>query len=137
VRARAQALQQQLSSVKGDVRIEQQALVAAKPVARGAVLLNVPDSAWLTAAAVQGSPVGAAARGEPLWVQLALSLAAGAAPGSWGAWLDEVAAHARRPVVLWSNAELRELEGTQVLSSAIDYRCAAARSSLPELTASR
>jgi len=88
----------------------------------------VPAGAWLTADAVARSPLGPLVAGLEPWLQLALFLLAErAAPRSpWRPYLDALPAACGAPL-FWSDAELAELEGTQVLTSVRGYRRAPVR----------
>ncbi len=95
---------------------------------RGQPLFSVPAGAWLAADAVARSPLGPLVAGLEPWLQLALFLLAErAAPRSpWRPYLDALPEECGAPL-FWSDAELAELEGTQVLTSVRGYRRAPAR----------
>jgi hypothetical protein len=63
-------------------------------------------------------------------VQLALFLihAAETNDPEWGTYLQEAQRQQPLPVVLWSDEQLNELQGTQVSETAMQYRCAPAAS---------
>jgi len=94
---------------------------------RGQPLFSVPAGAWLTADAVARSALGPLVAGLEPWLQLALFLLAErAAPRSpWRPYLDALPDACGAPL-FWSDAELAELEGTQVLTSVRGYRRAPA-----------
>jgi hypothetical protein len=60
------------------------------------------------------------------WVQLALFLLKAQESGDpdWGGYLEEAQQKEPRPVLLWSEELLQELQGTQVSETVMQYRCA-------------
>ena len=90
---------------------------------RGQALVSVPASAWVTADTVQRSGIGALVEGLEPWLQLALFLLheSGQLASPWRAYLDTLPSEGAAPL-FWSDAELRELQGTQVLLSVRGYR---------------
>ena len=90
---------------------------------RGQALVSVPASAWVTADTVQRSSIGALVEGLEPWLQLALFLLheSGQPASPWRAYLDTLPSEGAAPL-FWSDAELRELQGTQVLLSVRGYR---------------
>ena len=63
---------------------------------------------------------------QPPWVRLALFLIQAEASNDavWGSYLEDFAATSPKPVTLWSQEGLNELQGTQVLETAMQYKCA-------------
>jgi hypothetical protein len=99
-------------------------LVTTRAVPRGTALLTVPDSAWITPETVAKSRIGKALVGLEPWLQLALFLIAERA-NPLSEYKPYVDALPTNPDLLtfWSDAELDELEGTQLLDSVQGYRC--------------
>ena len=85
--------------------------------------MSVPASAWVTADTVQRSGIGALLEGLEPWLQLALFLLheSGQRASPWRPYLDTLPPEGAAPL-FWSDAELRELQGTQVLLSVRGYR---------------
>ena len=85
--------------------------------------MSVPASAWVTVDTVQRSSIGALVEGLEPWLQLALFLLheSGRPASPWRAYLDTLPQTGGAPL-FWSDAELRELQGTQVLLSVRGYR---------------
>ena len=85
--------------------------------------MSVPASAWVTADTVQRSSIGALVEGLEPWLQLALFLLheSGQPASPWRAYLDTLPPVGAAPL-FWSDVELRELQGTQVLLSVRGYR---------------
>lgn len=100
-----------------------QGLVTSAPAVRGELLCSVPESTWVTPAIVAASPVGAVAAGLEPWVALSLWLLSERADPSeeWGAYVAALPEDPGSPV-LWSDAELAELAGTQLLAAVEGYR---------------
>ena len=90
---------------------------------RGQPLFSVPASAWINADAAKRSAIGPLVADLEPWLQLALFLLyEGGQPSSpWRPYLDTLPAQGVAPL-FWSEAELKELEGTQVLLSVQGYR---------------
>lgn len=42
----------------------------------------------------------------------------------WGSMLRDFEQSTQQPVVVWSDSQLQELQGTQVAETAMSYRCA-------------
>ena len=63
--------------------------------------------------------------GQAPWVQLALFLIHAEANNDsvWASYLADFAGSQAKPVLLWSDEGLQELQGTQVLETALQYRC--------------
>lgn len=101
------------------------ALVVTQPTARGQALASFPSTAWLTEQVVAKSSIGGHVQGLEGWLQIALFLLheRSAAQPAWGEYLASLPAQPGMPL-FWSEAELSELQGTQLLSSVQGYRCA-------------
>lgn len=109
-----------------DLETEAPILVATADAQAGDTLLVVPDAAWLSADAVQRTAVGklAAEAGLDLWLQIALQLVADRFGPGAGSDLKAYAAalpEALASPLAWSNEELMELKGTQVMQSLAGY----------------
>lgn len=90
---------------------------------RGQPLFSVPASAWINADAAKRSAIGTLITDLEPWLQLALFLLyeCGQPNSPWRPYLDTLPAQGVAPL-FWSEAELKELEGTQVLLSVQGYR---------------
>ncbi len=100
-------------------------LVASADVSQGEAVLTVPDSAWLSPAVTAKTNVGklAAAAGLEPWLQLALVLVAdrfAGAKSELSGYAEALPEDLGTPL-LWSDAELAELQGTQVLQTLTGY----------------
>ena len=103
------------------------ALVVTQPTARGQSLATFPSSAWLTEQVVAKSSIGGLLQGLEGWLQIALFLlhersSSGAA---WEPYMNVLPKQPEMPL-FWGDAELAELQGTQLLSSVEGYRRASA-----------
>lgn len=100
-------------------------LVASKDFKQGDSIISVPSSTWFTPAALRSSNtlVGAHIADLEPWVQLTLLLIAERAKGSSSTWHSYVAgcSPAETPL-LWGDAELSGLVGTQLLEQVVAYR---------------
>eukprot|EP00887_Chlorella_sp_A99_P001195 scaffold14.g1195.t1 len=116
---------------KAAVALGRGGLVTTRPVARGETMFAVPDSAWITMESVARSELGPALAGlgelEP-WLAVTLLVLHERSKGAASAWapylaaLDAAAAAALGSPLLWSEAELELLAGSQLLSSTLSYR---------------
>jgi hypothetical protein len=99
------------------------ALVVTQSTARGQALASFPSTAWLTEQVVAKSSIGSHVQGLEGWLQIALFLLheRSAAQPAWGEYLASLPAQPGMPL-FWTEAELSELEGTQLLSSVQGYR---------------
>ena len=99
------------------------ALVVSQPTARGQALASFPSTAWLTGQVVAKSSIGGHVQGLDGWLQIALFLLheRSATQSAWGDYLASLPAQPGVPL-FWSEAELSELQGTQLLSSVQGYR---------------
>lgn len=97
-------------------------LIAQRPVNAGDEILNVPESVWINLAAVQNSSLGKACEGLKPWVAVALFLIHESSnPSSkWRPYLDSLPKSLDSPL-FWSDEELAELVGTQLLGSVTGY----------------
>jgi [ribulose-bisphosphate carboxylase]-lysine N-methyltransferase len=129
-------------AVERDVLTGEELLVAARDAAPGDALLSLAEQSqqplWLTPAAARAAlvagakdPAAATAAVDALepWLQIAVfliaeraRLLAGGAPSSpFSAYVASLPEELDTPLA-WSEAELAELEGTQVLATALSYR---------------
>ena len=85
--------------------------------------LRLGCSCWITPATVRASSIGPLLAGQQPWLQLALFLLhERSQPASeWAAYLQSLPASPGSPVV-WSDEELAELQGTQLLGLVQGYR---------------
>eukprot|EP00892_Ulva_mutabilis_P002294 jgi/Ulvmu1/12065/UM083_0078.1 len=90
----------------------------------GAALMTVARAAWLTTGVVDESSIGSATQGCAPWMRLALFLIHAEATGDaqWGTYLRDAESAPFKPAILWSEEDLALLEGTQVYSTAMQYR---------------
>eukprot|EP00884_Botryococcus_braunii_P017311 jgi/Botrbrau1/4263/Bobra.0390s0003.1 len=102
---------------------EELVLSANRAVSAGSTLVTVPGAAWISPETVSKSKIGKKVADLELWLQLALFLITERdAPGSaFKAYIDLLP---QRPnlLVFWSDAELEELAGTQLLESVAAYK---------------
>ena len=102
------------------------ALVVTQPVPRGQAVAVFPSSAWLTQQVVAKSSIGSHVQELESWLQIALFLLhERASPDTaWREYIDTLPSQPQMPL-FWSDAELAELQGTQLLASVEGYKCAA------------
>ncbi|KAJ1289648.1 hypothetical protein BS78_02G180700 [Paspalum vaginatum] len=97
-------------------------LVAARDLPRGEVVAEVPKKLWMDADAVAASDIGRACGGggglRP-WVAVALLLLREVARGPGSPWAPYLAILPRQTdsTIFWSEEELLEIQGTQLLST--------------------
>ena len=96
--------------------------------AKGQTLAAIPQKAWLTQQTVADSPIGVFLEELDGWLQICLFLLyeRSKQKSSWGPYLDCLPRHVDLPL-FWSEQELQELQGTQLLSSVEGYRCISSR----------
>lgn len=99
-------------------------LVVSQPTKKGQPLVAVPSSAWLTQQVVRTSSIGPLVKNLDAWLQIALFLLheRSQPDAAWQGFLDSIPAQPDVPL-FWSQVELAQLEGTQLLSSVQGYRC--------------
>ena len=114
-------------------------LVATRPTAKGQTLAAIPQKAWLTQQTVAESPIGIFLEELDGWLQICLFLLyeRSKQKSAWGPYLDCLPRHVDLPL-FWSEQELQELQGTQLLSSVEGYRCISTRqlATVPQADAS-
>ncbi|BDA46746.1 Actin-histidine N-methyltransferase [Coccomyxa sp. Obi] len=98
-------------------------LVVSQPTKKGQPLVAVPSSAWLTQQDVRTSSIGPLVKDLDAWLQIALFLLheRSQPDAAWQGFLDSIPAQPDVPL-FWSEEELAQLEGTQLLSSVQGYR---------------
>ncbi|KAL5201626.1 hypothetical protein ABZP36_035980 [Zizania latifolia] len=101
-------------------------LVAARGLSRGEVVAEVPKKLWIDADAVAASDIGRALGGGDLrpWVAVALLLLREAARGADSPWAPYLAILPRQSdsTIFWSEEELLEIQGTQLLSTTMGVK---------------
>nr|CAB3453361.1 unnamed protein product [Digitaria exilis] len=100
-------------------------LVAARDLPRGEVVAEVPKKLWMDADAVAASDIGRACGGglRP-WVAVALLLLREVARGADSPWAPYLAILPRQTdsTIFWSEEELLEIQGTQLLSTTMGVK---------------
>uniref|UniRef100_A0A804QA95 SET domain-containing protein n=1 Tax=Zea mays TaxID=4577 RepID=A0A804QA95_MAIZE len=102
-------------------------LVAARDLPRGEVVAEVPKKLWMDADAVAASDIGRACGGggglRP-WVAVALLLLSEVARGADSPWAPYLAILPRQTdsTIFWSEEELLEIQGTQLLSTTVGVK---------------
>ena len=99
-------------------------LVATRPTSRGQTLAAIPQKAWLTQQTVSDSPIGVFVEELDGWLQICLYLLheLSKQQSVWGPYLASLPREVDLPL-FWSEQELQELQGTQLLTSVEGYRC--------------
>jgi [ribulose-bisphosphate carboxylase]-lysine N-methyltransferase len=98
-------------------------LVASRPVAKGESAASIPESLWITKATAEASPLGPYVAELNPWLAVALLLIhERSIPNSqWKAYIDTLPTEVTSPVG-WTDKDLEELRGTQLLASIEGYR---------------
>ncbi|KAG7667185.1 putative [Fructose-bisphosphate aldolase]-lysine N-methyltransferase, chloroplastic [Nannochloris sp. 'desiccata'] len=98
-------------------------LVTSRPVAKGETAASIPESLWITKATAELSPLGPFVTDLSPWLAVALLLIyERSIPNSqWKAYIDTLPIEVTSPVG-WTDEDLEELRGTQLLSSIEGYR---------------
>ncbi|KAG2634976.1 fructose-bisphosphate aldolase-lysine N-methyltransferase, chloroplastic-like isoform X2 [Panicum virgatum] len=102
-------------------------LVAARDLPRGEVVAEVPKKLWMDADAVAASDIGRACGGDGglrPWVAVALLLLREVARGADSPWAPYLAVLPRQTdsTIFWSEEELLEIQGTQLLSTTMGVK---------------
>lgn len=95
-----------------------------RAVSQGEEVLSVPQELWMSVAAAHSSPdIGPFCRNLRPWVALALFLLSEKAKPSspWRPYID-ILPHTLDSPLFWSDEELAQLEGTQLLGSILGYQ---------------
>lgn len=113
------------ASISSDLLTDRPLLVASADVQQGEVLISVPDGIWYSIENAKKTAVGklAATAGLEPWLQLALQLVAdrfGSPKSDLAPYAASIPEDLGTPLV-WSDEELRELQGTQVLQTLSGY----------------
>ena len=113
----------QLQNCRVETKRDPAVLVTAASAQPGQSLLSVPDSSWLSLQVVAGSPIGSAVSSLAPWLQLAIFVLFGLSQrdSEWSPYLLSLSAAPDLPV-LWTENEIDEIEGTQLLSTVQGYR---------------
>lgn len=118
----AQAQGAQGEAVRPSEVAEGLGLLAQRPVGQGDEILSVPEAVWINLAAVQKSSLGQVTQGLKSWVAVALFLIQESSNfnSKWRPYLDSLPKTLDSPL-FWSDEELAELQGTQLLGSVVGY----------------
>ncbi|KAL2653570.1 hypothetical protein R1flu_021698 [Riccia fluitans] len=98
-------------------------LVAKRELRKGEELLAIPRKSWITVETVKQSPIGKAVEGQRPWVCLALFLLSerNNLNSPWKSYLELLPAQLNS-TLFWSDEELGELQGTQLLGSTLAFK---------------
>ncbi|CAN1794259.1 [Fructose-bisphosphate aldolase]-lysine N-methyltransferase, chloroplastic [Linum perenne] len=105
--------------VRPGVVTEGLGLVAKRDIGRNEVVLEVPKKFWINPKSVEGSEIGRICGGLKPWISVALFLIREKLKGDgsdWKAYLD-VLPESTDSTLFWSEEELAELQGTQLLNT--------------------
>ena len=99
-------------------------LVATRSTTKGQTLAAIPQKAWLTQQTVSDSPIGVFVEELDGWLQICLYLLheQSKQQSVWGPYIASLPREVDLPL-FWSEQELQELQGTQLLTSVEGYRC--------------
>lgn len=99
-------------------------LVATRSTTKGQTLAAIPQKAWLTQQTVSDSPIGVFVEELDGWLQICLYLLheQSKQQSVWGPYITSLPREVDLPL-FWSEQELQELQGTQLLTSVEGYRC--------------
>ncbi|BBM99663.1 [ribulose-bisphosphate carboxylase]/[fructose-bisphosphate aldolase]-lysine N-methyltransferase [Marchantia polymorpha subsp. ruderalis] len=98
-------------------------LISKRELWRGEEILAVPRKSWITVATVKESPIGSAVEGQRPWVCLALFLLweRSNLNSPWKSYFKLLPAELNS-TLFWSDEELAELQGTQLLGSTLSFK---------------
>ncbi|XVF03290.1 hypothetical protein REPUB_Repub04eG0248600 [Reevesia pubescens] len=98
-------------------------LIAKKDISRNEVVLEIPNRFWINQDAVAGSEIGSLCSGLKPWVSVALFLIREKLreDSRWRVYLD-ILPELTDSTVFWSEEELAELQGTQLLSTTLGVK---------------
>ncbi|KAL3731664.1 hypothetical protein ACJRO7_028529 [Eucalyptus globulus] len=98
-------------------------LVAQRDIARNEVVLEVPKRLWINPEAVAGSEIGRVCEGLKPWMSVALFLIREKLrdDSPWRVYLD-VLPESTDSTVFWSEEELAELQGSQLLRTTLGVK---------------
>ena len=113
----------QLQNSRVDTSRDTPVLLTSTSAQTGQVLLNVPESTWISLQTVQKSPIGSSIASLEPWLQVALFILFGLSDRNcdWSQYLLSLPGSLNVPL-LWEEQELDLLEGTQLLSTVQGYR---------------
>ncbi|XP_057948040.1 ribulose-1,5 bisphosphate carboxylase/oxygenase large subunit N-methyltransferase, chloroplastic [Malania oleifera] len=108
------------SPVKPGIVPEGLGLVARRDIARNEVVLEVPKKFWINPDAVAASEIGSVCTGLKPWVSVALFLIRerSRVDSPWRSYLD-ILPDFTNSTIFWSEEELSELQGTQLLNTTL------------------
>ncbi|KAF6258995.1 hypothetical protein COO60DRAFT_1060362 [Scenedesmus sp. NREL 46B-D3] len=109
-------------AIANDVATDVPVFVAAKDLPAGDAILQVPDSAWVTADTAQKAAIGKYVGSLEPWLQLTLLLLAekGQPGSSLSQYISGLPSQPSSPL-FWSDEDLQLLEGTQLLEFVLGY----------------
>ncbi|KAG5240157.1 hypothetical protein OIU76_013536 [Salix suchowensis] len=98
-------------------------LVAQRDISRNEVVLEIPKKLWINPDVVAASEIGNACSGLKPWVSVALFLIREKfkEDSTWRPYLD-VLPESTNSTIFWSEEELAELQGTQLLSTTLGVK---------------
>ncbi|KAK8627758.1 hypothetical protein V6N13_135360 [Hibiscus sabdariffa] len=98
-------------------------LIAKKDISRNEVVLEIPNRFWVNQDAVAASEIGTVCSGLKPWVAVALFLIREKfrEDSQWRLYLD-ILPESTDSTVFWSEEELAELQGTQLLSTTMGVK---------------
>ncbi|XP_031476566.1 fructose-bisphosphate aldolase-lysine N-methyltransferase, chloroplastic [Nymphaea colorata] len=111
-------------SVKPGFVPEGLGLVAQKDIGRNEVVVEVPKRTWINLDTVAASVIGPVCSGSKPWIRIALFLLREMAVGEksdWSPYIRILPKH-MDSTIYWSEEELAELEGTQLLSTTLSVK---------------
>ena len=98
-------------------------LIAARPIAKGETAASIPENLWITKSTATQSALGATVADLAPWLAVALFLIHEKtnSESQWAPYIATLPTEVSSPVA-WSDAELEQLRGTQLLASVEGYR---------------
>ncbi|KAJ4973893.1 hypothetical protein NE237_007067 [Protea cynaroides] len=98
-------------------------LVAQKDIARNEVVLEVPKKFWINSDTVAASEIGKVCGGLKPWISIALFLIREKSKedSPWRSYLD-ILPQTTDSTIYWSEEELSEIQGTQLLSTTLGVK---------------
>lgn len=102
---------------------ERLGLVAQTNISRGQVVLELPKNLWISMDTVSGSEIGKLCQGLRPWVAISLFILRekSRSDSPWSPYLRILPEVLDSPM-FWSEEELAELKGTQLLNSTLGYK---------------
>ncbi|KAK6159908.1 hypothetical protein DH2020_003289 [Rehmannia glutinosa] len=110
--------------VKPGVVPEGLGLVATRGIGRNEVVLEVPKKFWINPDAVASSEIGSICSGLKPWISVALFLLKERFKGEESKWkyYFDVLPEGTNSTIYWSEEELLEIQGTQLLSTTLGVK---------------